>query len=801
MLFEARAVYDEMRHLRGRLSYQDLLMKAADLLRDKPHVRRYFRERFTHLLVDEFQDTDPIQAEMMLLLTATDPEETNWRKCQPRPGGLFVVGDPKQSIYRFRRADIVTYNEVKQIISREGGLVVQLSANFRSSQPIVEWVNGIFSPDQEAASSSTGMMRFPEGASEESPSYVPLNHARDDGNVGQLSGMYMLHVPATHSRQDVIVEYDADRIARSIRHALDAGITIARSKAEIERGAPEEVNAGDFMIIARNRARLSVYAHKLQEYGIPHQVAGGAALNRVPELKLLHLCLVAVTQPDNPVALVAALRSELFGLSDRALYAYKKAGGRFSYRSRVPDGPDRRHASLFDDAFSRLRRYWLWLAQLPPVPAFARIVVDLGLMARAAARPGGDVSAGSLAKALEILRGAQADTWTTAQLVEYLGRLVAEKEPHDGISAGWHDEPAVRVMNLHKVKGLEAPVVFLADPYGESEHPVTLHIDRSGDEVLGYLAIHGEPRGFKQELLALPPNWEELAARERRFGDAEALRLRYVAATRAGAAMIVTETERKNRTNPWGYFAAQLAGAPELPDPGPLTAPAHTEIRVTPDDVEVARAEIAARVETALTPAYGTVAAKAYALSLAKENSEEAPAVARGPSADLLPGTGEYGLEWGAVIHLLLQRAMRDAGADLDGLARSALVQHELDPTLAESVIATVQAIMSSDLWQRALRSSHRLVEVPFQVLLDNESASVPTIVRGAIDLIFREPDGWVLVDVKTDKLPGGRTDSLVEKYSPQVRLYADAWRDCVGEKVKETVLYFTQAGLAVVLP
>jgi ATP-dependent helicase/nuclease subunit A len=212
----------------------------------------------------------------------------------------------------------------------------------------------------------------------------------------------------------------------------------------------------------------------------------------------------------------------------------------------------------------------------------------------------------------------------------------------------------------------------------------------------------------------------------------------------------------------------------------------------------VARAEIAARVGKTLTPAYGTVAAKAYALSLPKESSEEALGVARGHSADLLPGTGEYGLEWGAVIHLLLQRAMRDARADLGGLARSALVEHDLDPALAESAVATVQAIMSSDLWQRALRSPHRLVEVPFQVLLQNESVSVPTIVRGAIDLIFKEPDGWVLVDVKTDRLPGGKADSLVERYSPQVRLYADAWRDCVGENVKETVLYFTQAGTGI---
>ena len=238
----------------------------------------------------------------------------------------------------------------------------------------------------------------------------------------------------------------------------------------------------------------------------------------------------------------------------------------------------------------------------------------------------------------------------------------------------------------------------------------------------------------------------------------------------------------------------------ELPDPGPQTAPDRAEIRVTLGDVEAVRADIVARVEKTLTPAYGTVAAKAYALSLPRGDSEAAPAVAEGPSVDLVPDAGEYGLEWGAVIHLLLQRATRDAGADLAGLARSAFIQHELDPALAESAIGTVQATMSSDLWQRALRSPHRLVEIPFQVLLQNESVSVPTTVRGAIDLIFKEADGWVLVDVKTDKLPGGKADSLVEKYSPQVRLYADAWRECVRETVKETVLYFTQANLGIVL-
>ena len=136
--------YDRLRHEAGGLNFQDLLMKAAALLRDKPAIRGYFRQRFTHILVDEFQDTDPIQAEVMLLLTADKADEQDWRKCRPVPGSLFVVGDPKQSIYRFRRADIVIYSQVKEIVLASGGAVVPLTANFRTTGELVNWGNKVF---------------------------------------------------------------------------------------------------------------------------------------------------------------------------------------------------------------------------------------------------------------------------------------------------------------------------------------------------------------------------------------------------------------------------------------------------------------------------------------------------------------------------------------------------------------------------------------------------------------------------------------------------------------------------------
>jgi ATP-dependent helicase/nuclease subunit A len=791
VLCRAREIYDRLRTQAGQLSFQDLLIKAADLLRDKPHVRRYFSDRFRYLLVDEFQDTDPVQAEVMMLLTATDPDETEWRRCVPRPGSLFVVGDPKQSIYRFRRADIVTYNEVKSMIRRGGGggtegILTELSVNFRTTAGIIEWVNRVFEPEEEAPEDSTvSMDRFPQQDSDESPRYVPLQPGRLEGYEGELTGLYALSIPEEYSNVDEAMEYEADRIARTIRDAIDSGMT------------PDH-----FLIITYKKKYLSLCARKLQDLGIPNQVSGGTLLNEVGELRLLHLCLRAVIYPDNPVCLLAVLRSELLGVSDAALYALKKAGGRFSYREPVPEkGLEDAHAEAFRDAFARLRRYARWLARLPVPTAVERIVADLGLLVLAAGRPGGDVEAGSLAKAIELLRDAQTQMWTSEQVVERLGELVCMQTAYDGISVRSGERPLVRIMNLHKVKGLEAPVVFLAGPSGEFDHGVQTYIDRSGDRVLGHMLVQGIKRGRRQPVLAQPEGWEDLAEKEKAFSVAEALRLRYVAATRAGCALIVSRRlgKGKQRWNPWKAFEPFLEGVPELPDPGPRSRPEESRRRLDPSEIEETRERLSNRLETTARHTLEVVAAKHHALERPEGDTQEtavmAPVSSIASAASETGEDGEHGVEWGTVIHMLLQVATENPECDLPGLARTALLEQGLDADLAEIAVETVNSVMKAEIWRRAMASQRRLAEVPFEILLERE-ASVPVLVRGSIDLVFEEPDGWVIVDYKTDSIPGGKPDALVDKYAPQVRLYADSWERITGQKVKEMGLYFSRANL-----
>jgi ATP-dependent helicase/nuclease subunit A len=254
--------------------------------------------------------------------------------------------------------------------------------------------------------------------------------------------------------------------------------------------------------------------------------------------------------------------------------------------------------------------------------------------------------------------------------------------------------------------------------------------------------------------------------------------------------MIVTQrlSQGKNRWNRWKAFAPYLPAEAELPDPGPQQAPRETKRTLAQAEVHEAHAMIEDRLVETMRPTFEVQAAKRYALEATIRQSATSPGLQT-------PEDGEHGVEWGTVIHMLLQVAMENPGADLQGLACTALQEQGLDASLAETAADTVHSVMKADIWQRALASNRRLVEVPFEILLERE-ASVPILVRGSIDLVFKEADGWVLVDYKTDSLPSGIPDALVDRYAPQVRLYAESWQRITGEKVKEIGLYFSRPNL-----
>jgi ATP-dependent helicase/nuclease subunit A len=330
---------------------------------------------------------------------------------------------------------------------------------------------------------------------------------------------------------------------------------------------------------------------------------------------------------------------------------------------------------------------------------------------------------------------------------------------------------------------------MLANPTGQWNPPVSLHVDRTRSKVRGYMAVYGETSGYQPPLLAQPAQWDSLSAEEQKFEDAEKTRLLYVAATRAGTELVVTRKASRNNTNYWGFFAPYLKDCPILPDPGPGQSGDIECVDITAEDVEAAADDLGARWQTVEQPTYATAAAKQIAMAGAKRKR--------------FASSGEHGTEWGTVIHLLLETAMLDTNANLDSLARSSLQEHGLNVELAGTALETVKSVMASELWTRARASKQVLVEVPFSTcppVVSGETDELPTVLRGVIDLAFREPKGWVLVDYKTDAVTSDAMPDVVAQYQGQVDLYARCWEQLAEEPVCERGLFLTDVGAYVKL-
>ncbi len=551
-LLPAAESYREMRRRENKLNYQDLLMLSAELLKYNPEVRSYFQESYTHLLVDEFQDTDPIQAEIMFYMTGGELSEKDWTKLNPRPGSLFVVGDPKQSIYRFRRADIDTYNRVKDMISKSGGEVLYLTSNFRSLPGIIDWTNLAFadlftplSPPYQAG-------------------FVPMDRVREK-EKGTCSGVYKLNLEGVKgNNSEEIARQDASRIASWIHGSLEGDIALSRTGEEREKGLGAEPLPGDFLILVRYKKHMSLYARALEARGIPFILSGGGDISQSVELQELICLLQSLADPDNPVPLVAALRGLFFGVSDDYLYRYKNAGGRFYFFSSIPRDLEPEVREVFEPAWETLKQFWKWTRELPPSSAVERIVSELGFIPLALAGELGRGRAGYLLQALELLRQQESlGERGFPQAVDFLQRLLEEGlEEELDIEGG--GTSAVRIMNLHKAKGLEAPVVILANPGRDPSHDPDLHVVREREKAGGYLVIQKEAF-YSRKTLALPPQWDHYQEEERKYQEAEGVRLLYVAATRAKNLLVISTYPRKPENSPWYPLEEFLADKEELP--------------------------------------------------------------------------------------------------------------------------------------------------------------------------------------------------------------------------------------------
>ena len=740
--------YQAWRRERSILNFQDLLMRTAGMLRGNAEVRGYFKKSIAFLLVDELQDTDPIQAEIVMLLAGEDNSVSDWRKVKPKPGSLFLVGDPKQSIYRFRRADIDIYNQIKAIFIQGAGEVVELTANFRSLDPISDITNTVF------------RKIFSENDTQCQAKFAPLNTVRGKSDK-YVNGVFENRIDNVGGNKPrLAAERDAGDIAAWINNSIRGGMKFERTEDEKNAGVSEEAKPGDFMIITKMKKHLPVYARALEVMGIPYEISGGENFSNSEELYQIYKVLKATADLKNPVALVAALRGPFFGVSDNDLYRFKRVGGRFSYFSQPRNGPE-----IIRKAFARFRDYNDMVIHNTPIVAIEKIIEKLGVIPQAMSEEMGSSRAGNILKAIELLRGRKPDNiGSFPELVDYLLSL-RETKGIEEMTLFPGSARAVRLMNLHKAKGLEATVVFLADPLGIYEgYTPQFHVKRSGDRSMGFFSIRN-PRGKHGEIMAQPQGWEKRAEDEKEYASAEKGRLDYVAVTRAKNILVVSTYYKGDKGRAWKSLYDYLDGMPKLETKETEAPGKKKRFEVNEKEWADEKKKMAENIRKMCPESYHTE--KVTGL-IGKE--------------DVFTAEHGEGTGWGLIVHNALEACGRGKRDKLEILARNWLAGQGRQQEGLKRLCGLVDGVMASNVWQRAVKAEEKYFEVPFSTKKDN------TVITGVIDLIFKEADGWVVVDYKTDDFEADPKRKVV--YEKQIEMYSALWEEIAGERVKERMLY-----------
>ncbi|MGH7329777.1 MAG: UvrD-helicase domain-containing protein, partial [Polyangiaceae bacterium] len=291
--------YNERKRRAGKLDFTDLLVSARDLVRDRVDVRRYLQNRFTHLFIDEFQDTDPLQAEILLLLSSDDPAQSDWLKVQPKPGKLFLVGDPKQSIYKFRRADMVLYRQIRDALIERGVGLASLTKSYRSVRNIQHFINAAFESEMDGDAAS--------GQAD----WAPLGENRPDTDA--RPSVIVLPVPSPYKKRlskEAIAECFPPAIAAFVEWILDK-----------KRWGFEP---RDIAILFRKRTFGKIDLTRecvrgLEARNIPHLLAGSKSFHRREEIETMRAALAAIEWPDDELNVFATLKGSLFAISDEVL--------------------------------------------------------------------------------------------------------------------------------------------------------------------------------------------------------------------------------------------------------------------------------------------------------------------------------------------------------------------------------------------------------------------------------------------------------------------------------------------------
>jgi ATP-dependent helicase/nuclease subunit A len=766
--------YEQKRRDEGVADYDDLIIWSRGLVRDRPEVREYFRRTFRAILIDEFQDTDPIQVELALYLASDSEDIEEWRSLEPADGKLFVVGDPKQSIYRFRRADIGIYDQVKDGALAHG--LRQIAQNFRSVPGLIRWVNHAFD-------------RLFERREGLQPGNVPLGES--------------LFKQAFERPPIVVVRgRDPEANAPAVR-AEEASATAAILEDAVEGPKPWQVRDEvtdehrppcwrDIAILLPRRTGLEAYEEALAEIGIPYRHEGSRDYFQRDEVRDLIFLLRAIDDPRDRISLIGALRSGAFGCSDEDLVIHAGTGGRWSDLSKATSESER-----VMQAFETLRGLHRARERLSLPLLVQRVVAESRLVEVALTGRDGPQAAANLLAIVDQARGFSAAGGGSPRAFTRWLAENTERETNE-VDAGIAEETdnVVRIMTIHGAKGLEFPIVVMANLGGTGSNdkgPVPRESERRLHFSVG---AKGKNADFPT------PDYSERWEEEREALDLEDIRLLYVAATRARDHLVVPDFRGKKAPGPLlealdevlpeeeGHMQAVdgvwLLDAEQVHRPAPVE---EERRRVKANEAKQALAARAewneertelvreARQGLELTVA-SSVERSVRPLAAEASHTEAAMLVSEGPP-----------LEIGDALHRVMEKVSLPDAEDLAMWAEAICGEFGI-PDNVYAVVEMAQRCLDSPTVKRAIESGNYQREVPFMESSDSGYTS------GRVDLVFAENDRLTIVDYKTDIVKASDAEAhTCEHYPGQI----DAYVQAIGSNA-DTVLIYCRPGVEVVV-
>jgi ATP-dependent helicase/nuclease subunit A len=761
--------YTKVKTRQGFLDFDDLLSKTRDLVKDRLEVREELKKRYDHLFVDEFQDTDPLQVEIVFFLSEKSKSKAkSWQKVELEPGKLFLVGDPQQSIYRFRRADVEIYGEAKARLTACGGQVEKLTENFRTLSPIVDWVNRGF--DQ----------LFQDGPFPYNPQSA---HRQLESPSAQLSPLIGLEMPEIREEDQSVWafrELEAETVGDFIEQLLSEKPLITDPKSPKDKPVTRPLQAGDIAILFRELSNTeSVYENALRRRHIQFQIVGGKKFYNRPEIVALETLLTCLESPADEASLAALLRSCLFGFTDEELFLYREAGGVFEFL--------RGAKGKVGEAFRHLRQWYLETRQLSPAETLLYLYERTNLLAVVSCQPHGEQRVANLMKVVHQCRDLEeSQNFTYRAFVKWLVRQ-REEDAMEGEAPGPEEtDNQVTLMTLHKAKGLEFPVVILSGAAPEKP--------RKSDFIVNRHQGRAEFKAGDKELRLCTAGFEKAQEEEEAQEKAEILRLLYVGCTRAKESLVIPLfTQKKGGgflkpiTASFDLKALKIQKVTASHDHKAVSALAvdlsEKEKNSQPvEDQRIYLKELEEAKKSLIEKRRGKTRLQSVT-SLAHSDDDKSQREGYFLEGENPPAFGDQqGKAFGVLTHQLLEKGWDWNNETLAKAARLWGPGLGLSADKSKEAAELAAKALAHNLLMRAKKSTQ-----VFKELSLTGKSPEGVFLNAVIDLAFLEDGAWVVVDYKTDHDPARG----LESYRKQIGYYSELLETFTGLKVKEAKLYF----------